>query len=117
MLVLSRGKNQDILIGDNIVVTVTDIRGDKVRIGITAPKDVRIDRREVADKLRKRDGQNEVAPPCRMCEEIFKREVVKAEVSCSNCGCNISGVFDKTSDRYGGCPSCGSFSVTFIRID
>lgn len=47
MLVLSRGKDQRIMIGDNIIVTVTEIRGDKVRIGIEAPDDVRIAREEL----------------------------------------------------------------------
>ena len=47
MLVLSRHRDEKIIIGDNIVVTVVDIRGDKVRIGIDAPKQVVIDREEV----------------------------------------------------------------------
>lgn len=47
MLVLSRKKSEAIVIGNNIVVRVIDIRGDKVRIGIEAPRDVRVDRNEV----------------------------------------------------------------------
>ena len=46
MLVLSREKNERIVINDNIVVTVVDIRGDKVRLGFDAPKEVPIHRRE-----------------------------------------------------------------------
>lgn len=47
MLVLSRKKNQSIVINDSIVVTVVDIRGDKVRLGIEAPKEVAVHRHEI----------------------------------------------------------------------
>lgn len=47
MLVLSRKKGESIVIGGNIVITVVDIRGDKMRLGIEAPKEVRVDRAEV----------------------------------------------------------------------
>ena len=58
MLVLSRQKNQAICIGDNIRVVVVEIRGDKVRLGIEAPKDVPVYRRELADAIRRerKDG-------------------------------------------------------------
>ena len=56
-LVFTRKTNQDIIIGDRIVVRVMGIRGDKVRIGIHAPDDVAIDRREVRDAKR-RDGEH-----------------------------------------------------------
>jgi len=52
MLVLSRKRNESIVIRDNIVVTVIDIRGDKVRLGIEAPKEVPVHRREVFDKIK-----------------------------------------------------------------
>src|SRR5690242_240540 len=51
MLVLSRKKNESIIISDNITVTVIEIRGDKVRLGIEAPKDVTVHRREVYDAI------------------------------------------------------------------
>lgn len=47
MLVLSRKKSESIMIADNIEVMVVEIRGDKVRIGINAPKDVRVHRKEI----------------------------------------------------------------------
>ena len=47
MLVLARKKDQSIVIGDNIEITVLDIQGDQVRIGINAPKNVPIHRKEV----------------------------------------------------------------------
>lgn len=47
MLVLSRKKNESIVINDSIVITVVEIRGDKVRLGIEAPREVPIHRSEV----------------------------------------------------------------------
>lgn len=47
MLVLSRKKNESIVINENIVITVVEVRGDKVRLGIEAPKEVPIHRSEV----------------------------------------------------------------------
>ena len=51
MLVLSRKKNESIIINDNIIVTVIEIRGDKVRLGIEAPRDVTVHRREVYEAI------------------------------------------------------------------
>ena len=47
MLVLSRQRDESIIIGDNIVITIVDIRGDKVRLGIEAPRSVSVHRHEV----------------------------------------------------------------------
>ncbi len=47
MLVLSRKKDESIVINDDIVITIVEIRGDKVRLGIVAPKDVAVHREEV----------------------------------------------------------------------
>ena len=49
MLVLSRKKDQRIQVGDNIFVTVVEIRGDKVRIGIDAPREVQVMREELVE--------------------------------------------------------------------
>ncbi len=51
MLVLSRKRNESIIISDNIRITVVDIRGDKVRLGIEAPKDVPVHRQEVYEMI------------------------------------------------------------------
>jgi len=53
MLVLSRKIDEEILIGDNIRVVVIEIRGDKVRLLINAPKDIPVHRKEVADAIAK----------------------------------------------------------------
>ena len=52
MLVLSRQKDQTIMIGDNIEITVVDVRGDKVRLGITAPSSIPVHRKEVYDAIK-----------------------------------------------------------------
>ena len=51
MLVLSRKRNESIVINDNIKITVVDIRGDKVRLGITAPRDIPVHREEVYEAI------------------------------------------------------------------
>ena len=51
MLVLSRKKNETIIINNDIVITVVEIRGDKVRLGIEAPKDVPVHRQEVYEAI------------------------------------------------------------------
>lgn len=53
MLVLSRQRDETILIGDDIEITVVDIRGDKVRLGIEAPKEFSVHRKEVYDAIRR----------------------------------------------------------------
>ena len=62
MLVLTRRKNESIVIGDNIVVMVVGIQGDKVRLGIQAPKDVAVNRREVYDAIKRSEGSQMKSP-------------------------------------------------------
>jgi carbon storage regulator len=60
MLVLSRKKNESIVINNDITIVVVEIRGDKVRLGVEAPKEVPVHRREVYDAI-KRHSQDEQA--------------------------------------------------------
>ncbi len=53
MLVLSRKKNESIVINDNITIVVVEIRGDKVRLGVEAPKEVPVHRREVYEAIKR----------------------------------------------------------------
>ena len=53
MLVLSRQRDESIIIGDNVQVTIVDIRGDKVRLGIEAPAEITVHRKEVFDAIQR----------------------------------------------------------------
>ena len=65
MLVLSRKKNESIVIANDIIITVIEVRGDKVRLGIVAPKDVPVHREEVYEAIHGKKpafGTNTPAP-------------------------------------------------------
>ena len=57
MLVLSRQKDESIMIGDNVEITIVDIRGDKVRLGINAPREIPVHRREIFDAIQREKEQ------------------------------------------------------------
>ena len=63
MLVLSRKRDERIVIGDNIVITIVEVRGDKVRLGIDAPAEVPVHRQEVLDAMRRHTEPHDKAPP------------------------------------------------------
>lgn len=63
MLVLSRKKNEQIMIGEDVVLTIVDVRGDKVRIGIEAPSHIPVHRQEVYLALQEPDPPASVATP------------------------------------------------------
>ena len=53
MLVLSRQRDESIMIGDDVEIVIVDVRGDKVRLGITAPKHIPVHRREIYDAIQR----------------------------------------------------------------
>lgn len=57
MLVLSRHRDESIMIGDDVVVTIVDIRGDKVRLGIEAPTSIPVHRQEVYEAIQRENEQ------------------------------------------------------------
>jgi carbon storage regulator len=57
MLVLSRQKDESIMIGDDVEITIVDVRGDKVRLGITAPREISVHRREVYDAIQREKNE------------------------------------------------------------
>ena len=57
MLVLSRHRDESIMIGDDVVVTIVDIRGDKVRLGIDAPQSIPVHRQEVYEAIKRENEQ------------------------------------------------------------
>lgn len=59
MLVLSRKKNESIVINDNVTIVVVEIRGDKVRLGVEAPKEVPVHRNEVYEAIKRNGGRRD----------------------------------------------------------
>ena len=57
MLVLSRQRDESIMIGDDVEIIIVDVRGDKVRLGITAPKEIPVHRREIYDAIQREKSQ------------------------------------------------------------
>lgn len=97
MLVLSRKINEIIDVGHGVSVTVVEIRGNKVRLGIEAPLDVIVHRREVSEAIAARKGSAEELVP------VAAKPAV--ERCCYTCG--------KTSAAWQGprCKGCTSFSL------
>jgi carbon storage regulator len=62
MHVFSRRKNEELLIGDKIIVTVVEIRGDKVRLGIETPKEMSLHRKEVFDAIHREETTSPSQP-------------------------------------------------------
>ncbi len=63
MLVLSRHRDESIMIGDDIVLTIVDIRGDKVRLGIEAPQDIPVHRQEVYEAIQRENRKASQVDP------------------------------------------------------
>ena len=90
MLVLSRERDETIKIGDDIEVTIVDIRGDKVRLGITAPREISVHRKEVYEAIQREDrAAAAVAPAGEQCnakssgeagESVRAREAVQPKL-------------------------------------
>ena len=57
MLVLSRQRDESIMIGDDVEIIIVDVRGDKVRLGITAPKCIPVHRREIYDAIQREKNE------------------------------------------------------------
>ncbi len=72
MLVLSRQRDETIMIGDDVEITVVDIRGDKVRLGITAPRQIQVHRKEVYDAIKRENLKAAKLSPSDVSEVIDK---------------------------------------------
>lgn len=59
MLVLSRQKDESIMIGDDVEITIVDVRGDKVRLGITAPRSISVHRKEVYEAIQREKSEKQ----------------------------------------------------------
>ncbi len=58
MLVLSRQKDESIVIGDDVEITIVDVRGDKVRLGINAPREISVHRKEIYQAIQREKAEN-----------------------------------------------------------
>lgn len=63
MMILSRCKDEEIVIGDDIRVMIVEVRGDRVRLGITAPKEVSVHRQEVYEAIKREKAQEATREP------------------------------------------------------
>jgi carbon storage regulator len=72
MLVLSRKKGESIVINNDITITVVDIRGDKVRLGVVAPKEVAVHRQEVYDAIH-REKQERISEAVQGIQDDIKK--------------------------------------------
>lgn len=59
MLLLTRGRDESIMVGDDVEITIISVRGDKVRLGITAPQSVAVHRREIYDAIQREKAKKE----------------------------------------------------------
>jgi len=78
MLVLSRYRDESIYIGDDVVITVVDIRGDRVRIGVQAPSDVSVHRQEIYDAIKNGNLNSESVPKTEKARSVpLGQELIK----------------------------------------
>jgi len=73
MLALSRKKNEALVINNNVEITILDIKGDQVKIGISAPKDVSIYRKEVYLQIQKENEEAMNADSLNALADFFKK--------------------------------------------
>ncbi|MBR2693998.1 MAG: carbon storage regulator CsrA [Thermoguttaceae bacterium] len=77
MLVLSRYKDQSIYIGDDIIITVVDVRGDRIRIGIDAPANIPVHRQEIYEAIRREQKAGKKEEP----EKVDQVDMSSVELS------------------------------------
>ncbi len=79
MLVLSRQRDETIMIGDDVEITIVDIRGDKVRLGINAPRHIQVHRKEVYDAIKRENEQASKMKPQDMTEAVEQESEEKKD--------------------------------------
>jgi carbon storage regulator len=117
MLILSRKKNESIVINDDVTIVVVDIRGDKVRLGVEAPRHCPVHRSEVYEAIRglgARHGAAPVAPAPPEARAVAARTEPTAAAG-SACE-SPTAVADPPATDGLCCPQCGSDAVAVDRI-
>ena len=79
MLVLSRQRDESIMIGDDVEIIIVDVRGDKVRLGITAPKSIPVHRREIYDAIQREKNEKKESQKQQGQEPQAKKEEKSGE--------------------------------------
>ena len=79
MLVLSRQRDESIMIGDDVEIIIVDVRGDKVRLGITAPKSIPVHRREIYDAIQREKNEKKESQKQQEQEPQGKKEETTGE--------------------------------------
>ena len=79
MLVLSRQRDESIMIGDDVEIIIVDVRGDKVRLGITAPKCIPVHRREIYDAIQREKAEKKESEKQQGKEPQAKKEEKSGE--------------------------------------
>jgi carbon storage regulator len=92
MLVLSRQKDESIMIGDNCSVTVVDVRGDKVRLGITAPNNLTVHRKEIWIAIKKEEAN-------RLIEQGLMEDAALKLKEIENAAPKVKSMMDKLLKR------------------
>lgn len=81
MLVLSRQRDESIMIGDDVEIIIVDVRGDKVRLGITAPKSIPVHRREIYDAIQREKDETDKQPEAEQKQEPKTQQKPSKEAS------------------------------------
>jgi carbon storage regulator len=81
MLVLSRQRDESIMIGDDVEIIIVDVRGDKVRLGITAPKSIPVHRREIYDAIEREKAEKKRAQKAKEESQEEKPQETQAETT------------------------------------
>ena len=84
MLVLSRYKDQSIYIGDDIVVTIVDVRGDRIRLGIEAPSTVPVHRQEIYEAIQRENAASDAVVVCALDGTATRRTATLRETTAAD---------------------------------
>jgi len=77
MLVLSRQRDESIMIGDDVEIVIVDVRGDKVRLGITAPRHIPVHRREIYDAIQREKAEGK--EPRKLPDKTAQKDLSKED--------------------------------------
>jgi len=101
MLVLSRHRDESIMIGDDVVITIVDIRGDKVRLGIDAPQDIPVHRREVYEAIQ-RENQKAAEIKAQDAENYKNQGTTKPDQKKSNIETKVEAPSESKDSKLSG---------------